>query len=72
MGFKQAKRGPKDGRVELARDRETEDLFLMVTHYDKEQHLRMSPYNASRVFAMLALLLEIPLTPKVGKAIKMG
>ena len=37
----------------------------------REHDIVCSPYNAWRVFGLLALMLGIPLPTKVGKAIKL-
>lgn len=46
-------------------------LAVAVVHEGEEQRLMMSEFNARRVFGMLSLMLELPLSPKVGKAIKL-
>lgn len=71
MAFKQAPRKPTDGPVSINR-LENEDLVLNASTDGKIESLTTSPYNASRLFGMLALFLEIPLSKAVGKAIKFG
>jgi hypothetical protein len=68
--FKQAERKPSDGEVSLRRS--DADGFLLEVVTDGVRHgIFMSEYNASRVFASLALMLKIPLSKAVGKEIKL-
>jgi hypothetical protein len=69
--FKQALREPDDGQVAVRRvtdDQGRERLMIVCG----EQAIECSFYNASRIFGMVALFLEIPLSKAVGKAIKFG
>lgn len=70
--FKQAKRQPGDGTagVERANDGR-EGFFVAVTNGGVDERIYMSEFNASRIFAMLALMLEIPLPKTVAKEIKL-
>ena len=68
--FVQAARLPGDGTVSLRRD--GDHLEVSVTTDGVVSSVRMSEYNASRIFAFLAIFLEIPLPAQLGKAIKLG
>ena len=69
--FKQAPREPDDGQVAINR-------FTDPTGRERlriecgDQVIVCSPFNASRLFGMLSVFLEIPLSKAVGKAIKLG
>jgi len=69
--FKQALREPDDGKVEVRRvtDAQGRERLLIVCG---EQAIECSPYNASRIFGMLSIFLEITLPKAVSKAIKFG
>ena len=69
--FKQAERRETDGQVEITRSDDGYGLVVSVTNAGVKSDLYMSEFNASRVFGMLAMLLEIPLSKSVGKAIKL-
>lgn len=58
-------------RIEVA-GREVDDILICAENTSREGSVRMSEYNAWRVFGMLALMLSIPLPPRVGKAIQLG
>lgn len=69
--FKQALREPEDGAVSIHRvtdDKGHERLLIRCG----EAAIESSFYNASRIFGMLSLMLEIPLSKAIGKAIKFG
>ena len=70
MAFVQAPRSDTDGPVSVKRP---DDGFVVVevTSAGKVESILMSEYNASRVFGMLAVMLGIPLSRDVGKAIKL-
>lgn len=62
-------REPKDGAVEVRRE---DGGIRLRAEFDGCSHsMWCSEHNAWRLFAMLALILEIPLPAKVGKAIKL-
>lgn len=68
-------RQPEDGKVEI-RQLDNDSLVISITHVLEENRsdtnsIRMSRYNAARIFGMLSLFLEIPLPKKIGKAIKL-
>jgi hypothetical protein len=56
-----------DGAVALRRV--GEKIAVHVTDGGVDQELVMGEHNAWRIFGMLAVMLQIPLSPKVGKAI---
>lgn len=58
-------RQPGDGAVSLRRDKN------MIVIECGSRVLIVGEYNAWRIFGMLAVLLGIPLSKKVGKAIKL-
>ena len=70
MSFKQAPRLPTDGQVAVTH-LDADHLILSATTDGEDQVLRVSRHNAARLFGLLAVFLEIPLSPKVGKAIKL-
>jgi len=73
--FKQALREPDDGQVAVRRvtdDQGRERLMIVCGEGETCQTIECSLYNASRIFGMLAVMLEIPLSKAVGKAIKFG
>lgn len=57
---------PTDGPARVTCDPEWDHVLISVDG----KHLRMSRYNAWRVFGMLAFALRIPLPRHVAKAIK--
>jgi hypothetical protein len=68
-------RQPEDGKVEISQ-LDDDSLVLSVTRVLDEKRsdtdsIRMSRYNAARMFGMLSLFLGIPLPKKLGKAIKL-
>lgn len=65
-------RRPLDGPVSVSRlgDGDEEMLRIAVETDGETKYLEVSPYNAARVFGMLAMFLEIPLPARIGKAIK--
>jgi hypothetical protein len=64
MTFKQADRLPDDSGVSVSRQGEQHLALSCGDHT-----LTVSEFNAARLFAMLALMLEIPLPKGLGKAI---
>jgi hypothetical protein len=68
--FVQAQRAGIDGPVSVKRPDEN-FVLVTVTTDGRTESILMTEHNASRVFAMLAVMLEIPLSPAVGKAIKL-
>ena len=65
------KRRPTDGPVSVSRP--TDGVIqISCTNAGDISAVAMSEYNAWRAFGMLALMLEIPLPPSIGKAIKLG
>jgi hypothetical protein len=72
MTFKQAPRTEKDGQISVSRmPNERDTLVISVTHDGVQQALTLSEHNASRIFGLLSMMLEIPLSKAVGKAIKL-
>lgn len=70
MSFEQQPRASTDGPISvnaIGDDR----ISISVTHDGREQSIEMSRYNAARVFAGMALILGIPLSKQVGKAISL-
>lgn len=67
--FKQAERLPLDGEIGVARQG-VDHFVLHVENGGVREQMTVSKFNAARVFGALALFLEIPLPPKVKKAIK--
>lgn len=68
--FVQPPRTPSDGAVSVRHP--TDDIIeIEVTTNGVTSNISMSTYNATRVFAMLSLMLRIPLSTAVGKAIKL-
>lgn len=61
-------RQPEDGALNVSR-LPGGRLYLQITHACG--NLVLSDYNAARLFGILALFLEIPLPPALGKAIKL-
>lgn len=71
MAFKQPARLPVDGEVAVRR-LDDDRIAIVVTTNGEEQSIVCSPYNATRVFGVLAVMLGIPLPSALGKAIKLG
>lgn len=69
--FVQAPRGSADGAVTVSRDCPPGMLRLSAETNDEIETITLSEYNAARLFGMLSLFLNIPLSAKVGKAIKL-
>lgn len=65
--LKQPDRLPDDGSVRVECSGHNHSLVYIEVD---GQNIMMSQYNAWRLFGMLALLLKIPLTRAVAKAIK--
>lgn len=68
--FKQAERRPGDGSVSVTREAD-DRIVVVVKTDDKIQFIEMSEYNASRVFALIGLMLGIQLPAALGKKIKL-
>ena len=68
--FKQPPRLDTDGAVHVQAIDDHQKLMVSVVDDGTEHTIVMSPFNASRVFGMLAMMLGIPLPPATGKAIK--
>lgn len=66
--WKMPERQPEDGEICVSRLRDGAP-HLRMTH--AAGNLVLSEYNAARLFGILALFLEIPLPPALGKAIKL-
>ncbi len=71
MPFQQPPRLPSDGAVAI-RNLGDDRVAIVVTTNGEEQSIVCSPFNATRVFGMLAVMLHIPLPAALGKAIKLG
>jgi hypothetical protein len=71
MTFKQAEREPDDGGVWLRRIKDDQGRER-IQFGCGEQVIECSEYNAARLFGMLALTLEVPLSKEVRKAINFG
>lgn len=69
--FEQQDRQPTDGGVTVTRAREGH-ISISVTTSGVMENIECSEFNASRVFAMLSLMLGIPVASGVLKRIKMG
>jgi len=67
---KQPARGPDDGPVAV-RAGAGGRLEIEVTTADKVQVITVTPFNAFRIFGMMALMLGIKLPAAVGKGIKL-
>ena len=67
--LKMPERMPIDGAVSVDRNHQGE-MVLRVMHDGVNQSIVLSEYNAWRIFGLLAVMLEIPLSRAVGKAIK--
>ena len=70
MSFVQADRQATDGAVNVRRIGD-DRLMVAVVNGGAGAAIELSEFNASRIFAMLALMLEIPLPKAIGKAIKL-
>lgn len=68
--FKQAPRQPTDGPVSVNRN-DDDTLTLIATTDGRDGSIRVSEYNAARLFGILGLMLGIELPPSIGKAIKL-
>lgn len=69
---KQPPRGPEDGPVNISRVGVGDGhLVIEATQGGEATSVRMSEYNAWRVFGSLALMLGISLPAKIGKEIKL-
>ena len=64
-------RQPTDGPVRVARLLDGRLMEISVETDGVTGTLALSEHNAWRVFGMLALMLEIPLPPRIGEAIKL-
>ena len=63
-------RAPEDGAVRVASPRA--DVFtIYVCDHGEDQEIRMSRYNAYRVFGCLAMMLGFQLPASIGKRIKL-
>jgi hypothetical protein len=69
--MKMPARLPDDGLVRVSR---LGDDFIALdsTHAGKEESLVVSEYNAWRIFGLLSVMLHLPLSKAVNKAIQMG
>lgn len=68
--FVQAPRQPTDGPVAINRN-DDDSLTIVATTDGIDGSIRVSEYNAARLFGMLALMLGIDLPSSLGKAIKL-
>lgn len=67
----QPPRAPTDGVVRLMEV--DDDLFtIMVEHDGVEQTLHIGGYNLLRLFGFIAIVMRVPLSKAVGKAIGLG
>jgi hypothetical protein len=64
--WKMPERKPSDGPIGITR---AEDGYLIIDCDDTA--IKVSEYNAARIFGMLSLFLEIKLPQKLGEAIKL-
>lgn len=70
-GFKQAPRTERDGPFTIHWPGDDGTVIISVTDNGAEQTIRMSEYNAARLLGGLALVLGVPLSARVSKAIKL-
>lgn len=70
MSFKQAERLLGDGAVAVGRNAPGH-MTIDVTTGTTTQTITCSEFNAARLVGMLSLMLGIPMTKAVGKAIKL-
>lgn len=68
--FKQAARLPSDGAAGVQRVSDSH-LAINVTNDGKPESLMLSEFNASRVLAMLALMLGVKIDKAHAKGIKL-
>lgn len=71
MKLKMPERAPSDGPIGVNRPAEGM-IGITASTNGETQGIQMSEYNAWRVFGCLAMMLGIPLSKNVGKAIKLG
>jgi hypothetical protein len=72
MSLKMPERKPSDGKVSVERCSVPGGYIVVNVVTDGDNYeLVMSEHNAWRVFGMLSLILGIPQTKAVGKAIKL-
>jgi hypothetical protein len=71
MAFKQADRLPTDGAAGIERDGDHLILYVETADGRGRGSLRVSFFNAARLFGMLALFLGIKLPAALGKAIRL-
>lgn len=69
--FSMPERKPSDGAVGVNRAPGNDALTLTATTDGIEQSMTVSPHNAARLFALLSLMLGIPLPAKLGKEIRL-
>ena len=68
--LKMPERKPSDGPMGVSRPRDGE-IMITATTTGEMQSIVMSDYNAWRTLGVLAMMLGIPLSKEVGKAIKL-
>lgn len=68
--LQQPARSPVDGPIAVRRIGDV--IIIEAKQGGIETRVEMSEYNAWRAFGCLALMLEIPLSPQVAKAINLG
>lgn len=68
---KMPSRQPKDGAVAVSR-LDSDFIALDATYGGDKESLVVSEYNAWRLFGLLSVMLGLPLTKKVSKAIHLG
>jgi len=68
----QPTREPEDGAVSVRRETIDGRERILLSCGEHQEGLELSPYNAWRIFGMLSIILELPLSKQVGKAIKLG
>lgn len=67
--LKMPERKPSDGPMGVSRPG-PEQITITATTDGEMQSITMSDYNAWRTLGVLAMMLGIPLSKEVGKAIK--
>lgn len=65
------KRTEADGEVRVERDRSNETISVYVVSHGQEMLIRCTEWNARRVLGALSVILDLPLSAKANKQIRM-